>query len=51
MEEVLEENGRLVDNFVHLKNNSDRFLLDVMEPVEKFEVDSWKTKLEGRGIG
>lgn len=41
-------NGRLADNFVHLKNNIDRLLLDGMEHVEKFKVDSWKTK-PGRG--
>lgn len=33
-------NGRLADNFVHLKNNIDRLLLDLMEHVEKSKIDT-----------
>lgn len=31
-------NGRLADNFAHLKNTIDRLLLDSTEHVEKFKV-------------
>lgn len=47
LEEVQGENGMedQLTNFVHLENNTDRLLLDEMEHMEKFKVDSQKTTL------
>lgn len=46
LEEVLggKWNGRLTDDFMYLRNNVDKSLLDLTAYVEEFKTDTWRTK-------